>query len=82
MKLLTKIPKRAVAEISRSWSGTDSDLDKPLLSEQFEAIITVWAERGYNLESWQLRTQMTKNLVDNSPLLTEVVIAVFVEADP
>ncbi|MBU6231576.1 hypothetical protein KGP36_02815 [Patescibacteria group bacterium] len=67
--------KRIVAEITRNWMRCKPDpTEKPLISQEFERVISVNAERGYVLESWQL----IQFVYDYS--LTETIVAVFVEA--
>ena len=67
---------RIVAEITHNWTSKKSDLDKPLLSQQFEAVIQKNAERGYDLDGWQFHQVMT-----TPNALCKTIIAVFVKHD-
>lgn len=72
---MPQIPRRIVAEISKGWIDGDELAPTPILSESFERVIMVNAERGFELESWRLDRifhQDTKHL-------NETIVAVFVE---
>jgi hypothetical protein len=62
-----------VAEVSKNWiAGAELDPERGLLSQQFERVINVNAERGYRLVTFSLHSLMT------SPgNLNETIIAVF-----
>jgi hypothetical protein len=67
--------KRIVAEITRNWIACKPEPEvKPLISQEFERIISVNAERGYELESWKFN-----QFISFGSSLTETIIAVFVE---
>lgn len=61
---------RIVAEITRNWP----DAGKPLISKQFELVISENLLRGYDLESWQFQITGLP-----SPGIVETIIAVFVK---
>jgi predicted transcriptional regulator len=59
-----------VAEVTKNWErGTTSTAD--LISQKFEAVINVNAERGYKLIEWKYNT------VIYGDILTELIIAIF-----
>ncbi len=58
-----------VAEVTKNWTKETPVSD--LLSQQFEMVINVNAERGYKLIDWKI------NQVFNDGLLTETIIAIF-----
>lgn len=64
---------RIVAEISKNWTGEPGE-EVSLLSNRFEQVIKINAERGYVLESWKFFQLMAK-----PTNMTETIIAVFVE---
>jgi hypothetical protein len=58
-----------VAEITKNWY-----VDLPvtdILSQRFEAVINVNAERGYKLSDWKF------NVSSNGAALAETIIAIF-----
>jgi hypothetical protein len=59
-----------VAEVTKNWDG-DTDISSELLSQKFELVINVNAERGYKLIDWKLTSLSDVNL------LTETIIAIF-----
>jgi hypothetical protein len=61
-----------VAEVSKNWKNGVSMADTPLLSVQFEHVININAERGYELETFAIHRQMT-----GPDVLNETIIAVF-----
>ena len=72
--------KRIVAEVTRNWDGTENNAIKStLLSQRFEHVIATNAERGYALESWRFNTVWGAKDANTTPLITETIIAVFVE---
>lgn len=61
--------KFIVAEITKNW--TNGTAIENLLSQKFEKVINVNAERGYKLTDWKFNT------VVNGESLTETIIAIF-----
>lgn len=61
-----------VAEISKNWGDID-ELNKPILSRQFELIIEENLKRGYGLSSWKF-SQVVNH---DHGSLNETIIAVF-----
>lgn len=75
-----KPKQRIVAEISRNWPDPNlmdtGKLGKPLICQTFEKVIAANAERGYELESWQLSQVKTDRFS-----MIETIIAVFVKVE-
>lgn len=61
--------KFIVAEITKNWTSQTPATD--FLSQKFEGVINVNAERGYKLIDWKLST------VVKNDTLTETIIAIF-----
>jgi hypothetical protein len=76
MRVKSKIRKRIVAEITKSWMAGHGGDQNPLLAQQFEKVIAAHARRGFDPESWRMNSVLVFNGV-----MTETIIAVFVEAD-
>lgn len=68
------IPKRVVAEISKTWPTENSEL----LSHMFEDVISKNRDRGYALESWQLSRVF--GVSSGTAQINETIIAVFVKS--
>lgn len=64
------IKQRIVAEISRNWPTSET----PLISKQFEEVIQVNRNRGFELESWRLSQVMVP-----TDHMIETIVAVFVK---
>ena len=58
-----------VAEVTKNWEPGTPPID--LISQKFEAVINVNAERGYKLTDWKYNT------VTNGEVLTELILAIF-----
>jgi len=63
-----------VAEITKNWYVDSPATD--ILSQRFEAVINVNAERGYKLVDWKL------NVSANGAALAETIIAIFEKEMP
>ena len=50
---MPEIPRRIVDEVSKTWIQRAETTPKTL-SERFERVIAVNADRGFELESWKL----------------------------
>ncbi len=70
-------PERIVAEISRNWRRGDNDESDMLLSQRFELVIGVNADRGYKLESWQFQSSLLNGHGPGFEVLIETIVAVF-----
>lgn len=79
-----KIPERIVAEVCRNWSQ-GLHCGDTLLSQRFERVIKINAERGYDLESWRFQTVFTPpieckhNSYPVAPYINETIIAIFIK---
>ena len=73
---------RIVAEITRNWGDDKTDLDRPLLSQQFEKVIAANLERGYALEDWQFQMVYVPSGQGAAPAIIETIVAVFVKPKP
>jgi hypothetical protein len=76
-----KIPKRIVAEVSKSWVNRGRGPGSPegssvLLSQKFENVIETNRERGYALESWEMTA--TGIAAFDGASICETIVAVFV----
>jgi len=58
-----------VAEITKNWYVDSAPTD--LLSQRFEVVININADRGYKLIDWKL------NVTPNGEALAETIIAIF-----
>lgn len=73
-------PERIVAEVTRNWVMGEARTEKPLISESFEMIVRVNAERGYVLESWKMNSTAFSEVAKTGvqrPMLCETIVAVF-----
>lgn len=66
-------PYRIVAEVSRNPRHGDNDAS---LSQRFQEVIDVNADRGYELESWQFEHSMCAQ-GPVAQVLIETIVAVF-----
>lgn len=79
-----KIPQRIVAEVSVSYcDGRRTNGSSELISQVFERVIRVNAERGYTLESWKFQQSALGFVHGDSrgSSSNETIIAVFVKVD-
>lgn len=66
-------PQFIVAEVSKNWrNGQEVRPGSGLLAEQFEKVIAVNTERGYELLDWRLHRMMVA-----AEEMNETIIAVF-----
>ncbi len=73
---------RIVAEVSKTWENGPHCLPATdTLASRFERVITKNAERGYDVESWQMQTTYCPETEERKAALVETIIAVFVERE-
>lgn len=65
----TEMPLFIVAEITKNWTK-DTPIEN-LLSQRFEAVININAQRGYKLIDWKISCGYSQDV------LTETIIAIF-----